>query len=89
MMRGQKNIKLQELSYTFWVKLELSSHSYHNFHLQFQNNNVQQRKTESWKFMRPQAMFFHRQEVHYRTTQLHGHAFSCVNCCCSPISLFT
>jgi hypothetical protein len=37
----------QELWYTFWVKLDLSSHSYRNFHLQFQNDNIQQRKTES------------------------------------------
>jgi hypothetical protein len=46
-------------------------------------------KQKARSFMRPQAMFFHRQKVHYRTTQLHGHALSCVNCCCIPSSLFT
>ena len=32
-------------------------------------------KQKARSFMRQQAMFFHRQEVHYKTTQLHGRSF--------------
>ena len=67
--------KTQDLRYVVGVLAVIfSSHSYHNFLLQFQNDNIQKMKHHADSFMPPEATCLHRHDVYYKT-------INDTNCC--------